>query len=137
MKKNLSLFLFCISSFISFAQDNKSNDSLQIADTNHTAIQRLIKENDSIILLNARYEDSMRMLFTETNNKNNNSLVNAAEKRKEKTNRQLYFRIGLGVFFLGLLVFRLVKKSKEEEIINAGKNRASLKKFQAISSPPY
>jgi hypothetical protein len=113
MKKNFSLFLLCISSFISFAQDNKSNDTLQIADTNHTVIDKLIKENDSIIQLNARYEDSMRMLFAETNNTGTGNLVNEAKKRKEKTNRQLYFRIGLGVFFLGLLVFRSVKKSKK------------------------
>jgi hypothetical protein len=113
MKNNFSLFLLCISSFVSFAQNNKSNDSLRIADTNHAAIERLIKENDSIIQLNSRYEDSMRMLYTETNNTGAGSLVIEAKKRKEKNNRQLYFRIGLGVFFLGLLVFRLVKKNKK------------------------
>jgi hypothetical protein len=114
MKKKISLFLLCISSFQSFAQNDKSNDSLQIADTNHTAIDKLIKENDSIIQLNARYEDSMRMLFTETGNKNTDRPVSDAKKREDKRNSQLYFRTGLGVFFLGLLVFRLVRKRKKE-----------------------
>lgn len=84
-----------------------------MADTGHAATERLIKQNDSIIQLNARYEDSMRMLFAEANNKNNDSLESNAEKREEKKDRQLYFRIGLAVFLLGLLVFRLVKKRKK------------------------
>jgi hypothetical protein len=113
MKKTLSFFLLWSLSFISFAQKTKSNDSQQMADTNQTAIERLFKQNDSIIQLNARYEDSMRMLFTETNNGNTNSVVSNAEKRKDKSNRQQYFRISLGVFLLGLIIFRLVKKRKK------------------------
>lgn len=82
-------------------------------DTGHAATERLIKQNDSIIQLNASYEDSMRMLFAEANNKKNDSLVSNAEKRKEKNDRQLYFKTALVVFLLGLLVFRLVKKRKK------------------------
>ena len=112
MKKSFFLPLFCLLSSVPFAQ-NKRNDTLPVAATAHAATERLIKQNDSIIQLNTRYEDSMRMLFTEANNKNNDSLVSNAEKRKEKNDRQLYFRIGLTVFFLGLLIFRLVKKRKK------------------------
>jgi hypothetical protein len=112
MKKIFFSSLFCLLSFISFAQ-NKSNDSLLIADTTHATTERLIRQNDSIIQLNTRYEDSMRMLFTETGNKNTDRPVSDAKKREDKRNSQLYFRTGLGVFFLGLLVFRLVRKRKK------------------------
>jgi hypothetical protein len=111
MKKALLLFLLYILSFIPFAQERI--DSSQTSETSHTEIDKLIKQNDSIILLNARYEDSMRMLFNESNNKNTDKSLSDTGKREDKRNRQLYFRIGLSVFFLGLLVFRLVKKRKK------------------------
>jgi len=118
--KFLFIPLFMVMNIIGYAQhkESKIHDMNKEIQETHQKVDSSLKELDSLNeQLNNGYKKTMDSIYdhleTERNNRNLDMFLQMQKEREAKQKKEAYLRIGLGVLFLGILVFGLMRRRKK------------------------
>jgi hypothetical protein len=78
-----------------------------------TAAKKMIQYKDSV-LKTMESENSSHL--TIVNNNNYKAIIELQQRNREKQKKAAYIRIGIGIFFLLLLVYSLVRRKKPKNV---------------------
>ncbi len=102
--------ILCISiSFLSF--HSPAQDSLRRP--NSDSIAELLNPMDSI---KKKQQEENLKLDQEQNIRNLDALVKEIKERDKKAKQQMYIRLGLGLFFLIVLIVGLLRRRKKKTV---------------------
>lgn len=103
--RKILFFSFLILTFLHpHAQDSLSKSQNTETGNYRTAIDSMYQA----------YNDSMIKIESERNIRNLNEFMARQNERQQKEKKRMYIRIGLGVFFLVILIIGLRRRSKKQ-----------------------
>ena len=113
MKKFVIASLFFLTPLSFVAQANVSKQKATKLSIDDTAAKKMIQYKDSV-LKTMESENSSHL--TIVNNNNYKAIIELQQRNREKQKKAAYNRIGIGIFFLLLLVYSLVRRKKPKNV---------------------
>jgi hypothetical protein len=116
MKKILFSLLF-LSALCAMAQNSNDIDAMRRqVEKQRASLDSSRKRTDSLLLQQGKYFDSVNMAnYMEQNTRNLNSFMKSMKEREKKENKRMWIRLGLGVFFLAILVVSFIRRRKAKK----------------------
>ena len=110
MRRIVFATAFIMAPLLFLAQSNSSKNRETRISINDSAAKKMIQYKDSVVEELKKTETSFIPIV---NNNNYEAIIELQKRNREKQKKAAFIRMGIGIFFLMLLVYSLLRRKKK------------------------